>query len=817
MPASREPDDADRADALAPTETIANIILKGRYVLGPELGRGGFGITYLATDADVGSRKVVVKVLNEHRSRDAGNLNKFRREMEALSRIDHPNVVGVIDYWEAEDERQYLVMQFVPGGTLRRLIRRDGLPLPVIADIVKQMGRALAAAHDAGVIHRDIKPDNIMVRTSPDGEHQVKLIDFGVSAIRAQNVHPLSTDICGTFTYMAPEQFEGKSSAASDIYQMGIVAYEMITGTVPFRAAAPVGIVLEQREGLRAMPRQLRPDLPEAAEEALLKALSLDPLSRFRSAKDFGDALADPLDPGLPPVPAKLWRTRGEAWQAPKRRPTLLHLIAGAAVLAVLAALAALAVWGGPLWRPKSPVTEFVAVLPFENRTGNPDLAYLAEGITESLIADLSRIPTLRVSALGSVLKYEGRQVDARIAGRELGAARVIGGSISRRAGGLFVDTELIDVRTGARTWGNAYSADLSSISDVLQRFSSEVTDQLRLKLSGPLRDRLKRQYAVGSRSYEQYLNARFHLNKRTATDFDLAIRYFEEVVAADPEYAPARAGLADTYAKMAFFGPFASGAEPRDALERARVAARRAMQLDGTLAEAYSSLALVEMAADYDWGAAERDYLRSIELDPNFGATHEDYALELAALGRTGDAVREIILAEKLEPDNSHFRAAHGLIFYLGRRYDESLAVYSDIARTPEGAARVADVVATDYWMKSMPAEAEKVLDWMPKEVPETLVPFTITAYCRMGQMDQARAEHDKYYLHGGRSWWYYLAMAHLSMHRPDDAIRDLERAYEERWGEAIWIGADPMFDALHSNPGFRRLLVSLNLASKL
>jgi eukaryotic-like serine/threonine-protein kinase len=809
MPDALEPDEADRAETLPSTETITNAILKGRYLLGPELGRGGFGITYLATDTDVGSRKVVVKVLNERRSRDAGHLKRFRREMEALSRIDHPNVVGVIDYWESEDRQQYLVMQFVPGRTLRRLISRNTLPLPVIAGIVEQIGRALAAAHDAGVIHRDVKPENIMVRTLSDGEHLVKLIDFGVSAIRAPDVIPLSTDVCGTFAYMAPEQFHGKSSAASDIYQMGIVAYEMITGSVPFLARRSAGAVLQQR-GELALPRHLRPDLPEAAEEAILKALSLDAPSRFRSARDFGDALSHALDPGLLPGLPKQRPTQEGSFLAGKRRLGFMGLIAVAAVLAALTA------WGVMPRRPKMAVTEFVAVLPFENRTGDPQLAYVAEGVTDSLIADLSRIPTLRVSALGSVLKYEGRQVDALSAGRELGAARVIGGSIYKRDGGLFVNAELIDVRTGARTWGNEYSADPSSISDVLQRFSSEVTDQLRLKLSGPLRDRLKRQYAVGSKSYEQYMKARFHLNKRTAADFDLAIQYFEEVLAEDPEYAPAQSGLADTYGKMAFFGPFVSGAEPRSALERARVAAKRALQLDGTLAQAYSSRALVEMAADYDWHTAERDYLRSIELDPNFGGTHEDYAMELAALGRTGDAIREINLAEKSEPDNSHFHAAHGLILYLGRRYDESLTIYSDIARTKEGAARVADVVATDYWMKSMPAQAEKVLDWMPKGFPELLVPFTITAYCRRGQMDKAQAVHDEYYYHGGRSWWYYLAIAHLNMRRPEDAVRDLQKAYEERWGEAIWIGADPMFDALHSNPRFRRLLVSLNLASK-
>ncbi len=478
--------------------------------------------------------------------------------------------------------------------------------------------------------------------------------------------------------------------------------------------------------------------------------------------------------------------------------------------------LAALSTIAFRLLLPRPPNTTFIAVLPFENRTGDPALSYLSEGVTESLITDLSRIPTLRVSALGSVLKYEGSKVNPRDAGRELGAVRVIGGSVSKRGDNLFIDTELIDVATGARIWGKGYSSDRSSLPAVLESFSSEVTDQLRLKLSEPLRERLKRQYAVGSGSYEIYLKARYHLNKRTAPDFDQAVQYFGEVIASDPTYAPARAGLADTYAWMAVFGPFLSGVEPRYAWERARTSAELALQLDGTLAEAYNTRAMVEVNADFAWEPAMADYLRSIDLNPNLAETHENYAWELAALGRSAEALREISVAERLEPDNSHLRSAHGLILYMGRRYDDSLAMYSNVARTSEGAARVADVMAMNYWKKSMPAEAQTVLGKMPKTPPERFVPITITAYCRVGQMIQARALYDEYYQHGGRRWWYYLAIADLNMHRPEDAIKALEMAYGERWGEVMWIGVDPQFDALRSNPMFQSLLVRLNLESR-
>ncbi|MDP9170723.1 MAG: serine/threonine protein kinase, partial [Acidobacteriota bacterium] len=237
-----------------PTQTVRFTLLKGRYLLESELGRGGFGITYLATDRDVASRKVVVKILNERRALDSWYGKKFRGEMEALARIDHPNVVGVIDFGESEAGQQFLVMQFIPGGTLRKTIERQGLPLPAAAEIVRQIGSALTAAHEAGVIHRDVKPDNIMTRATPEGGYQVKLIDFGVATLFAGDDGSATATISGTWVYMAPEQFEGKSSPASDIYQMGVVAYEMVTGGVPFQATHPAGVALQQRDGIRARP-----------------------------------------------------------------------------------------------------------------------------------------------------------------------------------------------------------------------------------------------------------------------------------------------------------------------------------------------------------------------------------------------------------------------------------------------------------------------------------------------------------------------------------------------------------------------------------
>jgi len=812
-------DPVGNRDQLPPTESIAEGLLKGRYVLGPELGRGGFAITYLATDIEVASRKVVIKILNDRRSADSWSVEKFRSEMEALARVDHPNIVSVIDFGHRSDGRPFLVMQYIAGRSLRHLIPREGLPLAQVAHILKQTGRALTAAHEAGIFHRDLKPENIMVQSDGQGEERIKLIDFGIATFRPSEAEWKTSTISGTSCYMAPEQFEGKSSAASDIYQMGVLAYELVTGIVPFRASTPGGIILQHLQGIKVLPKDLRPDLPEIAQEAILKALSVNPRDRYQRAKDFGDAIAAAL------VSSDLdtadWIKPGSRIRSSSHRlafensksATSRWLVAGAVALLLVAASIAVSYFlhsGGNQ-------SDSVAVLPFQNRTGDPDLAYVTEGITESLINDLSRIPMLRVSARGAVLKYDSPRLDAREAGRELGVNRLIDGSVSRRGEDLFLDAELIDVKSGVRLWGNAYTGKMSSLADVLQQFSSEVTDELRLKLSGSLKERLKRQYATGSESYQYYLKGRFHRNKRTKADFDEAIRDFNDAIARDPDYAPAYAGLADVYNLMAFFGRDQGGVQPAYALEKARAAAERALQLDGTLAEAYAARAFVEMQADYRWSEAEKDFLRSIELNPNFSQTHEDYALELTALGRFDEAIREIKAAEALEPDYLGFVDAHALVLLMARRNDDSIALLKKSTKISADLGYVGDVLAMNYWAEGRWEDALAAVQGIPATVtPHLRVPLLVVAYSRANQMQKARQVFQAYSIGAETAWWYYLALAHISLGRSNDAIDDLQAAYEDHDEEAIWLGVDPNFDSLRADSRFQLLLQRTHLVRK-
>lgn len=805
--------DSDHAEAsapLPPTERVRDNLLNGRYLLGPELGRGGFAITYLAVDVGVASRKVVVKVLNEYRSNDAWALRKFRSEMEALARIDHPNVVSVIDFGDRPDGKPFLVMQYVAGRRLREMIPRNGLPLAQVAELIRQVGRALTAAHEVGVCHRDLKPENVIVQSDSAGEEQVKLIDFGLASIRGPGEESSSTSVSGTYSYMSPEQLQGRSSPESDVYQAGVLAYEMVTGITPFRGSTAAGILLEQMDGLKVLPHDLRSDLPESAQNLILKALSPDARDRFESARIFGDALAAALV-STQAEPAEWIRKASERHPSTysKRQRTRTVFNKQWILPIVAAVLVAVCTTAYFLWRTRTATVDSIAVLPFQNANGDPQMAYLAEGITESLINDLSRIPTLRVSARGAVLKYDNPRVDARAAGRELGVSRVVDGSISRQGDDFFLDTELIDVRSGVRLWGNTYPGKISSLAEVLQQFSTEVTDQLRLKLSGSLKERLRRQYAIGSQAYEQYLKGRFYLNQRTAAGFQEAIRYFNQAIGANPDYAPAYSGLAETYGLIASFGPAYAGVSPAYALERSRVAAQHALQLDGTLAETYAALGFVEMQGDYDWRRAEQDFRRAITLDPNWPEGHEDYAFDLGASGRFPDAIREIEVAENLEPGANGIKTAHGLVLRMARRYDDSLALLQPIAKDPLARGLASDYIAEDYWAKSMPQQALDAIEDIPSVfTPHFRIPLLVAAYARAGQVQQARQLLHSYTVKPDTAWWYALSLAHLSLRQTDDAIADLEHAYDQRNEEVIWIGVDPMLDELRSDPRFRALL---------
>ncbi len=810
-PGPREVDAQDGGATV--TMPVVQEWLKDRYVLKRELGRGGFGITYLAADTGLSSRKVVVKVPLQNRSNDAWSLKKFRTETDALARIDHPGVVAVLDCGECPDGRPFIVMQYVAGSPLRQLIPREGMPLARVADILLQAGRAVSAAHDAGVLHRDLKPENIMLQTREGGEESVKVIDFGLAGVFESVVPIASTRVVGTWQYMAPEQFEGKSFAATDVYQLGILAYELVTGVAPFRSTTAPALLSEKQSRVKILPRDLRPDLPEAAERVMLRALSPDPAQRSSSPREFGEELARCLLQSIhehSTPAAELLRAeppKDSLWRIALKRWRIAASVVGTSLIVWLV----LSTTGPPRTRNR------IAVLPFKNRTGDRETAYIADGITEALINDLSLIPALNVAARGTVIAFENSTADPLAAGRRLSADRVVLGSVWKTGGKFQISVELMEVESGSHVWGGSYNTADSSLSNAISNVSTDITDQLRVSLSGAYKLRRTRQYTVGSAAYSYYLKGRFDLNKRTAEDLNSAIQNFELALSVDPSYAPAHAAMAYAYTLLAFNGssfPGSANTTQAYALKEARLAASRALELDGMLAEAYASLALVQMQADYEWDKAELTFRRAIDLDPKWAETRESYGLELAALGRTDDGLREIWMAETLEPENRSFKIAQALVLYYARRYDESLGVLNAVMPDARDLREYGDMFAQNYWAKSMNDRALTSVLSIP-DASAARLGLVAAAYARVGQRSKAKFLLNQHFSSRRIGSWYDVALAQLYLGDKMAAIQDLNRDRARRTAEVLFVGVDPLLDPLRSEAGFRALLAELNLAT--
>ncbi|MGH9366922.1 MAG: serine/threonine protein kinase, partial [Thermoanaerobaculia bacterium] len=516
----------------------------GPYEILAPLGAGGMGEVYRARDTRLG-REVAVKVLPASFSQDADRLRRFGQEARAASALNHPNILTIHDVGQ-QDGAPYVVTELLQGDTLRGHMAAGALAPRRALEHALQIAHGLAAAHERGIVHRDLKPENIFVTRNG----RVKILDFGLAKLTeapgstSQTNLPTAgpaTDpgvILGTLGYMSPEQVRGKASdARSDIFAFGAILYEMLSGRRAFQgdtaADAMSAILTKDPPELSATNRNISPGLDRAVRHCLEK----DPERRFHSAHDLAfdlDALSDAS--GAAPQalrPARSWKR-------------MALPIAAAAILA----LAVAAIW----WR-RSTTTgaalDSIAVLPFVNASKDPETEYLSDGITESIINSLSRLRELRVVARSSVFRYKGRDEDPQKAGRELNARAVVSGKVLQRGDTLSVQADLVDVGNGAQIWGDHYDRKLSDILTVQEEIAKEISEKLRLRLTGEEKEKLKKRYTESTEAYQLYLKGRYEWEKRTAAGLQQSTEFFQKAIEKDPAFALAYAGLADSYAVL--------------------------------------------------------------------------------------------------------------------------------------------------------------------------------------------------------------------------------------------------------------------------
>ncbi|HSD72551.1 MAG TPA: protein kinase [Thermoanaerobaculia bacterium] len=781
------------------------------------LGVGGMGQVFRARDTQL-KRSVAIKVLYSDAARDEKRLRRLVAEARAASALNHPNILTVYGLGE-QDGLPYIVTELVEGETLARLLERSPLTLERALDLTLQALAGLARAHETGIVHRDLKPANLMV--TRDGF--VKVLDFGLAKL----TQPDSSDsdgttlvgsfglsvteegmIVGTAGYMSPEQVRGERvSAASDVFSMGTIVYEMVTGRNPFLRETPMDTFSAI---LRDHPPPLAeavPEIPAAFSTAVDRALSKEQSQRFANAREMEFALASARESG-PAVAA--------VTSAPTRPLNSLRsrsLRQGIAVAPIALLLAA----GLFLWhRQRSlPRVESLAVLPFAESGQPQGDDFFGEGLTESLTNSLSRLSDLKVVPRSVAFRFRGRESDPGAVGRELKVAALLTGRVTHRADGVLVQTELVDVRTGAQLWGRQYTRSNSGLPGIENEIAAEVGDQLRGKLSDPQKRRLARRSTDDPEAYRLYLKGRYAWNRVTADGAKLAIEYFGQAIERDPGHALAHAGLAEAFAQVGYFG----AARPRDTAPIAAAAARRAIELDPDLAEAHAALGTILFTYEWKWGEAEREFRKAIELDPGSLRAHHAYGLYLLARGRFEESRAQLGRAAELDPLSIYVSDDLGLPDFFAGQFERAVQQFQKTAELDPAFPNAHFHLGMVAVLRSRHAEAlaefEKALALahnQPLEIPIRAYRLAVS-----GRRAEALGILDKLGLEKEEKRQPIVPVATASVFaflgRHDDAFRWLEIGYADRFPEMVFMRVHPLLFELRGDPRFADLVRRIGL----
>ena len=814
------------------------------------VGSGGMGQVYLAEDTRLG-RRVALKFLPEDLAKDEQRVSRLQQEARAASNLNHPNILTIHEVGEI-DSRHFIATEFIDGETLRHRLNKEWMELGTVLQVATDIASALAAAHAAGIIHRDIKPDNVMIRR----DRIVKVLDFGLAKLtenysRAVDTHAptkvlVNTQpgvVMGTANYMSPEQARGlEVDARADIWSLGAVLYEMVTGHVPFEGHTPTDVLALILHKQPPPIARYATDVPEELDRIITKSLVKDRDDRYQTVKDLLidlqrlrrqldlkaelERTVQPDDTADPTVTANQKHTT--VAELPQRidtsagyAPSSAEYIVGevkrhkravlAAIAAVVIAVVAIYLYTTRAGRQ----INSLAVLPMVNGTGDPSSEYLSEGITESLIDSLSQLPNLSVKSLNSVLRYKG-ETDAQRVGRELGVEAVVTGRVMQRGDGLVVSVEMVNVKDNSRLWGGRYDRKLSDLLAVQNEISREVLNKLRLRLTGEQEHRATKRYTENTEAYQLYLRGRYHWNRRGIDDLWKGLENFQRAIELDPNFALAWSGLADSYVTMVLGGPFGQASRPPMPIAEVRTkwgpAARRAVELGPDLAETHTSLGLGLEWLEWDLAGAEREYKRALELNPEYATAHQRYGVFLFSSGRTDEGFQELRRARELDPASLPINADLGNYYciVLGKP-DEGIEQLKKTIDLAPNWPRAHVLLANCYAEKGMWNEA--ILELQKTGAPG----FAARArmYASTGKRDEALkviAEMKKQQRVSSMA----IANIYATLGDKDQAFEWLEKAYAERTPLLRGLQTSRPWDGLRSDPRYKDLMNRIGLPQK-
>ncbi len=774
----------------------------GPYEVGALVGAGGMGEVYRAVDGRL-NRTVAVKILPPHIADHPGRRQRFESEARTISSLSHPHICRVYDVGH-QDGLDYIVMEFLEGETLEARLRRGPLPLEESLKYAAQIGDALDQAHRHGVIHRDLKPGNIMLTAAG-----AILLDFGLAKMWLPGLlatplrdafpqEPLTAagTIVGTPAYMAPEQFESQDADASvDVFAFGAVLFEMITHRRAFDGATPAQIMAAVMTATPPRVSELRPDAPRALDRLVERCLSKNPDDRWQTARD----LASELKWIAEPEPARSARA------APLRRGNTLRLAIASGVVVVLLTAAGVAL------TTRSHAIDSIAILPLQNLGGDAEMDYLSDGLTESLIRALSPLPSIKVMSGASVARYKGQKADPRAVAQLLHVGAVLVGSVSRRDGYLSISVEVVDGRDNRQIWSEHYSRPLAGIFGIQDDIAREIAEKLRLQLSGADQQRLVKRFTESTDAYELYLKGRYYWNRRTPQDLKRSLGFFKEAIAKDPDYALAYAGLADAYDLLGSAGYDVF--PPLDVLPKAKAAATQALRLDDQLAEAHAAMGFI---LRFEWSrpAAEREHRRSVQLDPNYATGRQWLASQFWTEGRFDEALEQLREAQTLDPLSPLISMNLGRHFYYARDYDRAIDAFKKTLTLDDRNVVAGQMLALAYMAKGLPDAALSQLRRSPAPPGAWL---GVLGYVDAATRDAAGAHTVLADLNALASHRYIPAYAFATVYAglgdSDQAFRYLARAADERSAYLDYLNVEPTLDGLRGDPRFRDLLRRVHL----
>jgi serine/threonine-protein kinase len=713
-------------------------------------------------------REVAVKVLRPDIAAEVG-IERFLHEIQIAARLHHPHILPLYDSDQA-DGLAYYVMPYIKGETLRqRLARERQLPVADALQIAREVLDALSYAHSAMVVHRDIKPANILL----DSGHAV-VADFGIArAIGGTQSLTSKGSVIGTPSYMSPEQIDGAEfiDGRSDLYSLACVLFEMLVGEPPFRGATLTAVIANRLSSPVPSARKSRDLVPETVDAALKQAMATLPADRFSTAAQFAEALGT---------------------------PATVAIAVGAAQAMV-----------GEVAAVKS-----VAVLPFENMSTDPENEYFSDGITDDIIAQLSKISALKVISRTSSMQYKKTTKKITTIAEELGVGAVLEGSVRRAGPRVRIVVHLVEPRTEKHLWGETFDRQLSDVFEVQSEVAQQITGALSLALSAEEKQRVEKKETGDAEAYNLYLLGRYHLNRWSEANVDKAIEYFQQAISKDPGYALAYAGQADAYELLSI------GLSSKPALEnlaRAKVMALKALEIDDTLAEAHTSLAYARWLGDLDWPTAEREFKRALELKSSYVPAHQWHAEYLAALGRHDDAVAAIRKAQQLDPLAVPVNRAVGWVYYFGRRYDQAI---EELKKALAMDAEFLGARLVLWWALIAKGAVDEAIADIRKEserpgsgtVKKLMLGYALAAAGKreeasgiLWELEDRLASEDRLA--------FLSTFLLTALDEKERAFQQLERAYEHREPGLMFLKVAPWLDPLRSHPRYRTLVEKLGL----